>query len=169
MRVFIVPFYYLLKNDVREHIKSSQRPQQSYYFSVTLRNTQKQSLEPPLRNTHNIAIYFTIQARNHDFQNLPQSLTDISRKTPFVFKGDPGRPRVSIPAKITPISRHQHIKITTRGYCLICRNSEGTQTANKSIIYRTILKLSKGVLKEVLPSSNEEIKGLKRIERKTTV
>ena len=31
-------------------------------------------------------------------------LIDLSRKTPFVFKGDPGRPRVSIPAKITPIS-----------------------------------------------------------------
>jgi hypothetical protein len=27
-----------------------------------------------------------------------QSLTDISRKTPFVFKGDPGRPKTSIPA-----------------------------------------------------------------------
>ena len=54
-----------------------------------------------------------------------QSLTDISRKTPFVFKGDPGRPRVSIPAKIIPISRHQHIKTTIRGHYLIYRNSKG--------------------------------------------
>src|SRR5204863_1638618 len=72
-------------------------------------------------------------------------------------------------AKITPISRHQHIKTTIRGYCLICRNSKGTQTANKSIIYRTILKLSKGVLKEVLPSSKEEIKGPKRIRGTETL
>ena len=42
---------------------------------------------------------------------ISQSLTDISRKTPFIFKGDSGRPRTFIPAKITPISRHQHIKI----------------------------------------------------------
>ena len=96
-------------------------------------------------------------------ESTPQSLTDISRKTPFIFKGDPGRPRVSIPAKITPISRHQHIKTTIRGYYLIYRNSEGTQTANENIIYRTTLKLLKGVLKEVLPSSKEEIKGPKRI------
>ena len=39
-------------------------------------------------------------------------LIDLSQKTPFVFKGDPRRPRVSIPAKITPISQHRHIKIT---------------------------------------------------------
>jgi hypothetical protein len=40
-------------------------------------------------------------------------LIDLSQKNPFVFKGDPGRPRVSIPAKITPISQHHHIKTTT--------------------------------------------------------
>src|SRR5450432_1007480 len=62
-------------------------------------------------------------------ESVPPSLTDISRKTPFIFKGDPGRPRVSIPAKITPISLHQHIKTTTLGYCLICRNFEGIQKA----------------------------------------
>ena len=54
---------------------------------------------------------------------ISQSLTDISRKTPFVFKGDSRRPRTSILVKITPISQHQHIKITTDGWCLICRNS----------------------------------------------
>ena len=102
-------------------------------------------------------------------ESTPQSLTDISQKTPFVFKGDLGRPRVSIPAKITPISRHQHIKTTTRGWCLICRNSEETQTAQESITYETTLKLSKGVLKEVLPSSKEEIKGPKRIRGTQTL
>ena len=64
-------------------------------------------------------------------ESTPQNLTDISRKTPFIFKGDPGRPRVSIPAKITPISQHQYIKITTRGYYLICRTS--TKIKNKKI------------------------------------
>ena len=44
-----------------------------------------------------------------------QSFTDISRKTPFVFKGDSGRPRTSIPAKITLFSLHQHIKTITHG------------------------------------------------------
>ena len=56
--------------------------------------------------------------------------------------------------KITPISRHQHIKITIGSYCLICRNSEEvqkTQLAKKdSNSYESILKLSNGVLKEVL-------------------
>src|SRR5271170_536541 len=62
-------------------------------------------------------------------ESIPPNFTDISRKTPFIFKGDPGRPRVSIPAKIIPISLHQHIKIITLGYYLICRNSEGIQKA----------------------------------------
>ena len=39
-------------------------------------------------------------------ESAPSNLTDISRETPFIFKGDPGRPRVSIPAKITPISQY---------------------------------------------------------------
>ena len=69
--------------------------------------------------------------------------------------------------KIIPISQHQHIKTTTRGHCLICRNSERTQTAQiaekESIVYETTLKLSEGVLKEVLSSSKEEIKGPKKI------
>ena len=43
------------------------------------------------------------------------NLREISQQTPFIFKGDPGRPRTSIPAKITPISLHQHIKTTTNG------------------------------------------------------
>src|SRR5256885_14548962 len=47
-------------------------------------------------------------------KSAPSHLINISRKTPFIFKKDPGHPRVSIPAKITPISRHQHIKTITR-------------------------------------------------------
>jgi hypothetical protein len=43
------------------------------------------------------------------------NLIDLSRETPFIFKGDPGRPRTSIPAKITPISQHHHIKTIIRG------------------------------------------------------
>jgi hypothetical protein len=62
---------------------------------------------------------------------ISQSLTDISRKPFFIFKGDSGRPRMSIPAKITPISQHQHIKIITDGWCLICRNSNKKE--NKKI------------------------------------
>jgi rubredoxin len=99
-------------------------------------------------------------------------LTDLSQKTPFVFKGDSGRPRTSIPVKITSISQHQHIKTTTQGYCLICRNSEkvqGMQIARtESIIYGTILKLSEGFLEEVLPPSKEEIKGPKRFRGTVT-
>jgi len=54
----------------------------------------------------------------------PPSLISISRETPFIFKGDPRRPQTSISAKITPISRHQYIKTTTQGHCLIYRNSD---------------------------------------------
>ena len=45
----------------------------------------------------------------------PLNLTSLSRKTPLILKGDSGRPRTSISAKITPISQHQHIKIIIRG------------------------------------------------------
>jgi hypothetical protein len=55
--------------------------------------------------------------------------TDLSRKTHFIFKGDPGRPQTSIPAKITPISLYKHIKIIIRGYYLICRNLIEIQSA----------------------------------------
>jgi hypothetical protein len=71
-------------------------------------------------------------------ESLSSNFTDISRKTPFIFKGDSGRPRVFIPAKITPISLHQHIKTTTLGYCLICRNSEEIQKAQIAKQERTI-------------------------------
>ena len=98
---------------------------------------------------------------------ISQSLADISRKTPFVFKGDSGRPRISIPAKVTPISFHQHIKITTGGYCLICRNSKEIQKAQiakkDSNSYKSILKLSNGVLKEVLWPLEKTDKGPKNI------
>ena len=58
---------------------------------------------------------------------ISQSLADISRKTPFIFKGDSRRPRISIPAKVTSISFHQHIKIIIGGYCFIYRNSKEIQ------------------------------------------
>ena len=58
------------------------------------------------------------------------SLQKLSQQAPFIFKGDPGRPRTSIPAKITPISQHQHIKTTIRGYCLVCRISIEVKTKN---------------------------------------
>src|SRR5438046_8906046 len=87
-------------------------------------------------------------------KETPLDFTNLSRKTPLVFKGDSGRPRTSIPAKITPISRHQHIKTTTRGYYLICRNSEGMQQVQiikkDRIIYRSIFQLSEGDLKDIL-------------------
>jgi hypothetical protein len=44
----------------------------------------------------------------------PPNLADISRETLFIFKGDPGRPRVFIPAKIIFISLYQHIKTIIR-------------------------------------------------------
>ena len=104
---------------------------------------------------------------------MPSNLSNISRETPFVFKGDSGRPRVSIPAKITSISQHQYIKTTTRGYYLICRNSEGMQQAQiikeDRIIYRSIFQLSEGALKDILPSSNKTLKESKRIRGKRTV
>src|SRR5436853_3191658 len=69
------------------------------------------------------------------------NLIDLSQKTPFVFKEDPGRPRVSILAKITPISQHRHIKTTTQDRYLISRNSENVQNnqiaGRESIIYGT--------------------------------
>src|SRR5436190_10548649 len=100
-------------------------------------------------------------------KETPLDFTNLSQKTPLVFKGDSGRPRMFIPAKITPISRHQHIKTTTGGHCLICRNSEeiqNTQIAKtESIVYEIILKLSKRALKKISPSSKKEEKGPKRI------
>src|SRR5436305_14385542 len=62
-------------------------------------------------------------------KETPLDYTNLFRKTPLVFKEDSGRPRTFIPAKITPIFRHQYIKITIRGYYLICRNSKEVQKA----------------------------------------
>jgi hypothetical protein len=102
-----------------------------------------------------------------------QSLTDISRKIPFVFKGDPGRPKTSIPAQITPIFRHQHIKTTTLGWCLICRNSnrtEGKRIAQReNIAYETIFQLSEKTLKEVKFLSKDSLEKPKRIRGRRTV
>jgi rubredoxin len=101
--------------------------------------------------------------------SISQSLTNISRKTPFIFKGDSGRPRTSIPAKITPISRHQHIKITTDRRCLVCRNSnkiEDKRIAKRA--YETIFQLSEEGLKEVKPPSKDSLEESKKIrDRKT--
>src|SRR5271170_4653919 len=96
--------------------------------------------------------------RKPQYEELaPPDLTDLSRETPFTFKGDHRRPRTSISAKVTPISRYNHIKTITAGYCLICRNSIDVQRAReKSIVYGTILKLSGETLEEVTPLSREE-------------
>jgi hypothetical protein len=100
-------------------------------------------------------------------KETPLDFTNLSRKTPLVFKGDSGRPRTSILAKITPISRHQHIKTITGGHCLICRNSEEVQKAQlakeDSNSCESILKLLNGVLKEVLWPIKKTYKGPKRI------
>jgi rubredoxin len=101
---------------------------------------------------------------------ISQSLTDISRKTPFIFKGDSGRPRTSIPAKITPISRHQHIKTTTDGWCLICRNSnkiKDKRIAKKA--YETIFQLSEKGFKEVISPSKDSLEESKRIRGRKTL
>jgi rubredoxin len=104
---------------------------------------------------------------------VPPNLTDLSRETPFIFKGDPGRPRTSIPAKVTPISLYKHIKTTIRGYYFIYRNSTEVQRAQiareKSIVYRTILKLSGETLEEVIPTSIEDIKGPKIVRGTKTL
>ena len=39
-------------------------------------------------------------------KDISLNLTDLSRKIPFVFKGDPGYPRISISVKIIPISQY---------------------------------------------------------------
>jgi hypothetical protein len=97
----------------------------------------------------------------------PLNLTEISRETLLVFKKNSGRLRTSISAKITLISRHQHIKITTKGYCFICRNSKEVQNAQitkmESIVYGTTLKLLGEALKKILPFFKEERKDFKRI------
>jgi hypothetical protein len=102
---------------------------------------------------------------------IPLNLTDISRETPFIFKGDPGRPKVSIPAKITPISRHQHIKTTTRGWCLICRNSNETEkirmAKEERLVYGPILKGLEKTLEEVNPLKRDK-KEPKRIRGTST-
>ena len=100
-------------------------------------------------------------------KEIPLDFINLFRKTLLIFKGDSGRPRTSISAKITPISRYQYIKTTIHGYCLICRNSkeiQNTQIAKReSIVYGTILKLSEGALKEISSPSKKEEKGPKKI------
>ena len=75
--------------------------------------------------------------------------------------------------KITPISLYQHIKIIIRGWCLVCRNSEGIKIAQiakkESIVYGTILKLSGEIFEEVIPPSREDIKGPKRVRGRETL
>jgi hypothetical protein len=106
-------------------------------------------------------------------KETPLDFTNLSRKNPLVFKGDPGRPQTSISAKITPISRHQHIKTTTRGYCLICRTS--TEIENKRIArkedldYKAIFQLTGKILEEIQFFSESLLKGPKRIRRTKTL
>jgi hypothetical protein len=105
-------------------------------------------------------------------KSLSPNLADISRKTPFIFKGDSGRPRASIPTKILLISQHQHIKTTIKGWCLVCRNPKRIQIAQiakkESIVYGTIFKVSGETLEEVLPPLQETLKGPKRIRGRHT-
>jgi hypothetical protein len=82
----------------------------------------------------------------------------------LVFKGDPGRPRISIPAKITPISYHHHIKSTTRGRCLVYRNSKEMIIREENIVYKTVFKILGEILEEI-----KSLKGPKRIQDKTTL
>jgi hypothetical protein len=95
------------------------------------------------------------------------NLSTQSLVIPFIFKGNPGRPSISIPAKITPISRHHHIKPITNGHCLICRNSNKVQKAQiariESIAYGTVFRLFEDTLKEVKPSSKIPSKESKQI------
>jgi hypothetical protein len=77
---------------------------------------------------------------------------------------------MSIPAKITPISQHQHIKITTDGWYLICRNSNKKE--NKKIAqgtYETIFQLSGKTLEEIKPLSKDSLKESKRIRGRKTI
>ena len=99
-----------------------------------------------------------------------QNLTELSRETPFVFKGDPGSPRTSIPAKITPISRHQHIKTTTDGWCLICRNSDKIENGRKeNTVYETVFQVSGETLEEIKPLSKDSLGEAKRIRGRKTL
>src|SRR5450432_530629 len=106
-------------------------------------------------------------------KEIPLDFINLSRKTPLVFKGDSGRPRTFILAKITPISRHQHIKTTTGGYCLICRNS--TEIENKRIArkedldYKATFQLTGKILKEIQFFSESSLKGPKRIRGTKTL
>jgi hypothetical protein len=102
-----------------------------------------------------------------------QNLTEISQETPFIFKGDPRRPRTSIPAKITPIAQHQHIKTTTAGYCLICRTSTKAEEARiareENTGSRATFRLIRGNLEEVQSPSKDPLNGPKRIRGTKTL
>ena len=102
-------------------------------------------------------------------ESAPSNLTDLSRKTLFIFKGDSGRPRTFIPAKITSISLHQHIKTTTNGYCLICRNSNEIKNRRivqrENIVYGTIFQVFGETLEEIKSSSKDS----KKIRGRQTV
>ena len=101
---------------------------------------------------------------------ISQSLINISQKTSFIFKRNFKHSWISISAKIMPISWHQHIKTTTRGHCLICRNSNKIE--NKKIAKRTykiIFQLSEERLKEIKSSSKDSLKESKKIQNKKTL
>jgi hypothetical protein len=98
----------------------------------------------------------------------PSNLTEKSRKTHFIFKKDSDRSRVFILAKISPISLHHHIKITTRGHCLIYRNFNKI-IARQEIVYGIILKILRETLEKALPLFKEDIKGPKRVRGTETL
>src|SRR5436190_19690743 len=96
--------------------------------------------------------------------DISLNLTDLSQKNPLVFKRDSGRPQISILAKITPISYHHHIKSTTRGRCLIYRNSKEMIAREENIVYEIIFKISGEILEEI-----KSLKESKQIQDKTTL
>jgi hypothetical protein len=95
-------------------------------------------------------------------KDISLNFIDLSQKTPFIFKGDPGRPRVSILVKITPISYYHHIKIITRGRCLVYRNSKEIIAREENIVYKTVFKILGEILEEI-----KSLKEPKRIQDKT--
>jgi hypothetical protein len=101
------------------------------------------------------------------------NITDLSRETSFIFKGDSGRPRTSILAKITPISLHQYIKIIIRGYYFICRTfielEDKRIAREKNLDYKATFQLTGEILKEIQLSSKSSLKGPKRIRGTKTL
>ena len=81
-------FYLLLENDKEEHIESFLKLWLSFYSSVTLRNMQNLSLEPPSKNTQNTAIHLIKLVGNRDIQNQYLQISQIYlEKPPLSLRG----------------------------------------------------------------------------------